>query len=50
MFGHTDQLKIFEENLLKQNCDGLIAEDLPSRPSFGNLDVEEVKNSLFFFA
>lgn len=50
MFGHTDQLKRFEENILKQNSDGIEAGDLPTRPGFGSLDVEEVKNSLFFFA
>jgi DNA-directed RNA polymerase len=47
MFGHTDRLMKFEEDLLRQNPD---LQDLPPRPSFGNLDVDDVKNSTFFFA
>ena len=50
MFGKNDMLKKFEEDLLKQNGDMLDASKLPPRPTFGNLDVDEVKNSTFFFA
>jgi DNA-directed RNA polymerase len=52
MFGHTDRLKKFEEDLLKQYPEMLIEAGgkLPSRPAFGNLDVDDVKNSTFFFA
>ena len=45
----NDILKDFEERLIKQYPE-LLDQELPARPEFGTLDVEEVRNSLFFFA
>ena len=47
--GDSDILAEFERKLLDRNPD-LKPEDLPKRPGFGSLDVEAVKQSLFFFA
>ena len=49
MFADKDLLKDFEEGLLSSYPE-LEKYDLPSKPEFGKLDVNEVKNSLYFFS
>lgn len=47
--GEVDILKEFEERLIKQYPE-LLDHDLPTRPEFGTLSVDELRKSLFFFA
>ena len=47
--GEHDILAAFEKELLERNID-LKPEDLPARPAFGSLNVDKVRESLFFFA
>ena len=47
--GDHDILAQFEKGVFERNID-LPPENLPARPSFGSLDVEKVRESLFFFA